>query len=368
MLNMLYGIHDLAMLDGARSRAINAENPTGEKGGGGRAASKLGTGRKGHPSIPVIQPNETVCLADIDGTGTIEHIWMTVSDKTSDKNTFVLRDLILRIYWDGQENMSVECPLGDFFCCGFGLYYPVNALPINVNPTRGFNCYFPMPFRKHARVTIENRSTEPVRDFFYQIDYSIKDSIPETAAYFHAQWRRQRITRSVEDYIILDNVNGSGRYIGTFLALTTLERYWWGEGEIKFYLDGDDRYPTICGTGTEDYFGGAWSFACQRGGETVEQTFSSPFLGYPFYSNQDERVHNEYHTSECPPMRALYRFHILDPIRFTQDIRVTIQQLGSRSDGLFERQDDLSSVAFWYQTLPSPVFPKFPSCDECRPR
>ena len=158
----------------------------------------------------------------------------------------------------------------------------------------------------------------------------------------------------------MDGVRGSGQYVGTFLALSALERYWWGEGEIKFYLDGDDKYPTICGTGTEDYFGGAWSFAALGGGKMVEQTYSTPFLGYPFYSRHDEGVHNDYHNDDCPPMRGLYRFHLPDPICFESDLKVTLQQIGSCHSGIFERQDDVATVAYWYQTEPHASFPQLP--------
>ena len=168
--------------------------------------------------------------------------------------------------------------------------------------------------------------------------------------------------------MLLDNVKGSGQYIGTYLALSTLERYWWGEGEMKFYIDGDTDYPTICGTGTEDYFGGAWSFAKQENGRTVEQTFCTPFLGYPFYSHHDTSIHNDYHNDDCPPMRGFYRWHIPDPIRFEKDLRVTLQQIGVGHGGLFERRDDVSSVAYWYQAEPHNPFPALPPAPARWPR
>ena len=192
--------------------------------------------------------------------------------------------------------------------------------------------------------------------------------MPENAGTFHAQWRRQPITDLGQDYVLLDNVKGSGQYIGTYLALSTLERYWWGEGEMKFYLDGDTDYPTICGTGTEDYFGGAWSFAKQENGRTVEQTFCTPFLGYPFYSHHDTSIHNDYHNDDCPPMRGFYRWHIPDPIRFEKDLRVTLQQIGACHGGLFERRDDVSSVAYWYQAEPHNPFPALPPAPARWPR
>ncbi len=342
----------MAMLHGGQSRAINAENPTGEKGKGGMAASVLGVSRKGAPCIPLINPGETKVLADITGCGSIRHIWITVTDKLSEKNRFVLRDLVLRMYWEEEETPSVECPLGDFFCCGFGKSYPVNSIPIVAIPRGGFNCYFAMPFRRHAKITIENQNKEAIPSFFYQIDYCLQNSLPEEMGYFHAQWRRSKITELGKDHVILDGVKGRGQYVGTFLALSTLERYWWGEGEVKFYLDGDKEYPTICGTGTEDYFGGAWSFARIENGRMEEQTYSTPYLGYPFYARKDDEIHNDYHNDDCPPMRGLYRFHLPDPVCFEEEIKVTLQQIGSCHSGIFERQDDVTTVAYWYQTEP----------------
>ena len=351
-----FGMESLPLLKKGRSRAINWENRNGEKGRGGMASSGLGPSRKGSPCIPQIAPGETVTLAEMKGPGMIQHIWITVTDRTSDRNRYVLRDLVLRMYWDGEEAPSVESPLGDFFCCGFGISYPVNSMPIVVNPTRGFNCYFPMPFGKKAKITVENQGDEAIPAFFYQIDYCLLDDLPENLGYFHAKWRRQRITEKQKDYCILDGVRGCGQYVGTYMALTTLERYWYGEGEVKFYLDGDVEYPTICGTGTEDYFGGAWSFASQVDGKTVENTFCTPFLGYPYYSHHDTFLHNDYHNDDQMPQRSFYRWHIMDPILFSEDIRVTIQQIGVSHGGLFERQDDVATVAYWYQQEPHNPF------------
>lgn len=355
------GLSTLPLINNGRSRAINAENPSGERGRAATAASDLGPSRKGSPCIRDVEPGATVTMADMEGPGVIEHIWITVTDHT-EKDCFVLRDLVLRMYWDDEEVPSVESPLGDFFCNGFARGCVVNSLPIVVNPSRGFNCFFPMPFRKRARITIENQHETCLPALFYQVDYCLYDELPDTVGYFHAQWRRQRLTREKEDYVILDRVKGRGQYVGTYLGLATLERYWWGEGEVKFYLDGDNDYPTICSTGTEDYFGGAWSFASQKDGKTVENTYCTPFMGYPYYSAHDELVHNLYHNDDCPPMRGFYRWHVLDPIRFSEEIKVTIQQIGVCFKGLFERQDDVSSVAYWYQTEPhsrfQPLMPK----------
>ena len=272
------------------------------------------------------------------------------------------------MYWDGEESPSVESPLGDFFCCGFGVSYPVNSMPIAVNPTRGFNSYFPMPFRKKAKITIENQCDETVNAFFYQVDYCLLDELPEDTGYFHASWRRARLTEKGKDYVILDGVKGRGQYVGTYMALTTLERYWYGEGEVKFYIDGDEEYPTICGTGTEDYFGGAWSFATQENGRTVENTYCTPFLGYPYYSHHDTFLHNDYHNDDQMPQRSFYRWHIMDPVLFEEDLKVTVQQIGVYHGGLFERQDDVASVAYWYQAEPHQPFGKLMERKERWPR
>lgn len=250
----------LPILSNAKTRSISAENPNGDVGGGAKAepdpnspSSLLGEGWKVRPCITMPKGSITT-LADIKGPGVIQHIWITVPE-------IAYRYCVLRFYWDGEKEPSVEVPLGDFFANGHGLRYNVNSIPIVVNPSGGFNSYWPMPFRKHARITIENQRWEDVNSFFYQITYSLIEKVPDDASYFHAQWRRSlRLDMKNPDYLILDKVAGKGHYVGTFLAWTQFTNGWWGEGEIKFYIDEDNEYPTICGTGTEDYFGGAWGF------------------------------------------------------------------------------------------------------------
>lgn len=358
----------LPLIQNAYSRTINCENRTGEPGKGGMAASHLGSSRKGSPCF-TLKAGETATLAEMAGPGAINHIWITVTDKTTEADCFVLRDVVLRMYWDDESEPSVECPLGDFFASGFGVGARINSLPIVVNPNRGFNCYFQMPFGKKAKITVESQHANDIGGFFYQIDYVLYDEpLPENTAYFHAQWRRDRYTTKQQDYVLLDGVQGRGHYIGTYLALTTLERYWWGEGEMKFYIDDDGQYPTICGTGTEDYFGGAWSFADQVNGETVEQTYCTPFMGYPYHSRTDAAVHNRYHEADMPPQRGFYRWHIPDPIHFRKNLKVTLQQIGVGHRGLFERSDDVASVAYWYQTEPHAGFPTLPDKESRWPR
>ena len=351
------------LVSNARSRSISAENPNGEKGQGGMAASNLGVGRKGRPCI-TLKAGDVTTLAQIQGPGILQHFWITVSDRvgaSGHEGQYVFRDLILRIFWDDEETPSVEAPLGDFFCNGFGMRTNVNSIPISVNPTGAFNCYFPMPFRKSAKITIENQHIEDIGGFFYTFNYSLVDTLPENTAYFHAQWRRERSTELGKDYVILDGVKGTGQYIGTYLAWAALERNWWGEGEIKFFMDGDTDWPTICGTGTEDYFGGAWCFM----GASEPESFTGPYLGYKYYK---ETTLIEKTYGHKVPMHGMYRWHLPDPIRFQDDLKVTIQQIGHDNKRLFERSDDVSSVAYWYQLEPHQAFPSMPPAPQRWPR
>lgn len=348
-------LSNLAVLDSAESRSISAENPTGEKGKGGTASSVLGKGRKGKAYLDLEAGKETA-LADIYGSGIIRHIWITVQD-CSPAGEFVLRDLVLRMYWDESDEPAVESPLGDFFCCGFSAKCVVNSLPVVVAPYGGFNCFFPMPFRKRARITIENQHGGLIHAFFYTVNYTL-ESVPENAAYFYAQWRRTKYPVIGEDYIIVDNIKGDGHYVGTYLAWTALERYWWGEGEIKMYIDGDTEYPTICGTGVEDYVGGAWGFyeKDQYGSMSrKETTYCTPFMGYPYHSTVSATV--PIYGFDAVPAHGLYRWHIMDPIRFKKDLKVTVQQIGHNGEHLFERADDIASVAYWYQIGKAQPFP-----------
>jgi len=342
-MNGLFGLNlglgSLPLLSDAETRSISAENPTGERAGGAKAdpegkgaASMLGKGWKVRPCI-TLEPGTTTTLADIEGPGIIQHIWITVRPEA-------YRECLLRFFWDDEETPSIEVPLGDFFCNGHAMRCDINSLPIAVNPSGGFNCYFPMPFRKRCRITVENQRWEAIGGFFYQITYALTD-VPDNAATLHAQWRRSLTTRECPEHVLLADVAGQGHYVGTYMAWTQLSNGWWGEGEIKFFIDGDAEHPTICGTGTEDYFCGAWGF----GG----QTYSTAFLGYPLYHKPEGQV----------PRHGLYRWHILDPIRFKQDLKVTMQALGWWPGGKFQPlTDDIASVAYWYQAEPHAAFPE----------
>ena len=348
------GLGSLSRISRAKTRSISAENPTGEKGRGGmatngtgaRCARDLGQGWKVAPSIR-IKAGETVALAHIRGAGALQHMW--ISGEVALKGPLA-RFYILRIYWDGQEQPSVECPAADFFASAWGTYAQINSLPIAVNPNRGYNSFWEMPFRTECRVTLENRHPDDMV-CYYQITYALTD-VPDDAAYFHAQFRRTNPVPYKQPYTLVDGIRGTGHYVGTVLAWGVNNCGWWGEGEIKFYLDGDGDFPTLCGTGTEDYFGGAYNWDVN--GQYVP--YSAPFMGMQAF-----RPDGLYRSQQ---RFSMYRWHIMDPIRFQQDLRVMIQALGWRDGGRYlPLQDDIASVALWYQTLPTAPFPKLPDRD-----
>ncbi|HRI89082.1 MAG TPA: DUF2961 domain-containing protein, partial [Candidatus Hydrogenedentes bacterium] len=311
------GLGNLSRLSRAKSRSISPENFTGAKGAGGMAtegtgaecARDLGQGWKVSPSVKV-DAGQTFTLCDIDGPGAIQQIWMTP--------TGTWRFSILRVYWDNEEAPSIEVPVGDFFCMGWGEYAHVNSLAVCVNPGSAFNCYWEMPFRKHCKITLENIAPDAMV-LYYQVNYTLTE-IPDDAAYLHAQFRRVNPVPFGEVFTILDGVKGHGQYVGTYLAWGVNNTGWWGEGEIKFYMDGDEKWPTICGTGTEDYFCGSYNF--DRNGQYTE--FSTAYAGLP----QVIRPDGAYKSRQ---RFGMYRWHIMDPIRFEQGLRVTIQALGWRS-------------------------------------
>ena len=344
---------NLYRLSDARSRSISAENPTGEKGGGARAstgisaeaARDLGVGWKVSPCV-AIGAGETFEVADITGPGSIQQIWMTT--------TAAVRMLTLRIYWDDSATPSVEVPLGDFFASHWETFAQVSSLAVCTNPSNGFNSYWEMPFRRRCRITVENLTGSDAM-LFYQVNYQLTE-VPEDAAYFHAQFRRSNPLPYGEVHTILDGVTGQGHYVGTSMAWGVHNDGWWGEGEVKFYLDGDEEFPTICGTGTEDYFGGAWCFHV----DGRYQAYTTPYAGMPTVITPDGSDANRSQTRF-----GLYRWHLTDPVRFAGDLRVTVQALGWRPDKRYlPLTDDISSVAYWYQTLPGAPFPAYPHPDQ----
>jgi hypothetical protein len=345
-------LSNLARTSDAQSRSICPENPTGEKGNAAKAihgngegaARELGQGWKISPCFTV-KAHSTLTMADIDGSGQIQQIWMTPAplDKT--------RFFIIRMYWDGETDPSVECPLADFFCTAWGQFKQINSLPVCVNPGSAFNCYWPMPFRKHAKITLENLDDSDMT-IFYQINYTVT-KVPADAAYFHAQFRRENPVKTKGLYTILDGVKGKGQYVGTYIAYGVHNTGWWGEGEAKFYIDGDTDFPTIASTGTEYFFCGSYDF--DTNGQYTD--FSSPYSGFSVI-RPDGHYQSETRFN-------LYRWHIRDPVRFNSDLKVTIQDLGWQSGGRYlKQQGDMSSVAFWYQTEPHQKFPPLPTRDE----
>lgn len=344
---------NLSRLSNAETRSISPENVTGEKGKGAMSldglakdcARDLGQGWKISPYI-FIQPGETVTLAEIDGPGAIQQIWMTMRG--------VWRQNIVRFYWEDRGEPSIEVPVGDFFASGWGTFSQVSSIPVCVNPGSAFNCYWEMPFRRKCKITMTNISDERTT-LFYQINYTLTE-IPEDCAYFHASFRRVNPLPYGEVYTILDNVKGQGHYVGTYMAWGTNNNGWWGEGEIKFYIDGDSSFPTICGTGTEDYFCGSYDF---ENPETHDEyvRFTTPYSGLNQVIVPDKLYLSQFRF-------GMYRWHIMDPIRFKRDLKVTIQALGWRNGKRYlPLQDDIASVAYWYQTLPSEKLPPLPDRD-----
>jgi hypothetical protein len=346
------GMADLHRLSGAKTRSISPENFTGAKGQGGRAttgtgaeaARDLGPGWKISPSLKVAA-KETFTLAEIAGPGAIQHIWLTPTGHW--------RFSILRVYWDGETSPSIETPVGDFFASGWGRYGQVSSLAVAVNPGSAFNSYWVMPFRTSCRITLENIADDAMT-VYYQVTYALTD-VPDDAAYLHAQFRRVKALPYKQDYTIADGIKGEGHYVGTHMAIGVNNNGWWGEGEIKFFMDGDGEYPTICGTGTEDYFCGSYNFENQQAKRYQE--FTTPYSGLSLVTKPDGLYDSQLRFS-------LYRWHVTDPIRFERDLRVTIQSLGWQSKGRYlPQQNDLASVAYWYQAEPHASFPALPAKD-----
>lgn len=337
---MLADLSDISVARHGRARSVSAENRDGAVGQGGRAeagtgfqaARELGIGWKISPSIEIPAGAE-VDLARIAGPGALKHMWLTTTGSW--------REMVLRIFWDQSELPAVEVPLGDFFCNGWDHFSPVSSLPVVVAPYKALNCYWEMPFRKEARISLENLGRGPAV-VYYQVDYTERE-VGADGGYFHAYWRRENPLVEAGIYELLSEVPGPGLYCGTYLAVGVNSPGWWGEGEVKFFLDEDEDFPTICGTGTEDYFGGAWDFDVAGAGYT---TFTAPFVGL----NQVIMPDGLYNSQQ---RFGMYRWHVTDPVTFQRKLRVTIQDLGWHRDGRYlKRRDDVASTAFWYQSAP----------------
>jgi len=343
---------------GVETRWASPENPTGAKGQAGRA----GGGRKGAPTIAV-RAGQSAVLAEARGTsGTVRRIWMTFWDRSPQ----MLRSLRLDIYWDGAATPAVSAPLGDFFGVGLGRTATFESALFSNPEGRSFNAVVPMPFRTGMRIVLTNESGTDVPELFYDVDYTLGDRHPAGTPYFHAHWRRESPTRLERDYEILPRVAGRGRFLGTNVGVRVNQQEyfntWWGEGEVKIFLDGDTTLPTIAGTGTEDYVGTAWG----------QGRYANLYQGSPI-------------ADDGAGLFAFYRYHIPDPVYFQRDVRVTMQQIGYladhsrggiartgrrliragegdvpmdlRADGKFERSDDWSSVAYFYLDRPENGLP-----------
>ena len=288
-----------------------------------------------------IQTGETREIANIQGAGAIVHLWFTVASK----DTNHLKNLVLRMYWDRENTPSVETPLGDFFGLGHAQYYQYSSAPIQIGVDKGLNCFWRMPYRMGARITVSNDGPLPVSAFYYYIDYQVHDGPARDAGYFHAQYRQAYPCPKGSNYIFLDAI-GSGHYVGCNLSVHNRAAGWWGEGDDMIYIDGAEK-PTLHGTGSEDYFCGGWCY-----GESSANPFSTPYFGNP--------LNHGSHTQNA--LWNVYRYHILDPVPFTKSIRVTIEHGHANN-----RSDDFSSVAYWYQVEPHTPFPQLPKSQERLP-
>jgi len=316
---------------GLVSRSICFENPTGAPGQGGKAASNLGAGRKGAPSI-TLNAGKDVELCDIEGPGMIRHIWMTTSN-----NPLNLRSLVIRAWWDGQKHPSIECPIGDFMGFAHGRVLPYFSAVHSLGKNAGMNIWLPMPFAKRARITLTNEGKENV-PLFYQVDYTVKDAHPSDVGRLHVLFQRENPTTERQDFELLPQRTGKGRYVGALIGIRNLHTgQWWGEGEIKVYLDGDKKFATLVGTGSEDYVGLSYG---------MQQT---PYLYNGCNLNENNFV-------------SMYRWHLPDPIYWQKEARITIQQIAWKN-GLAETQDDWSTATFWYEPVPSAALPAMPGVE-----
>jgi Protein of unknown function (DUF2961) len=308
-----------------------------------RASSTDPNWRNGNADSRPIAPGETLTLAELKGPGRIVHFWNTIADK----EPYYSRLLSLRIYWDGETNPSVQCPIGDFFGVGNGIDQPFDSLPVRVTSNgRGRNCYWPMPFRKSARITVTNDGKQRCNSFYYQIDWQKLPSLPRKTAYFHAMYRQEYPCVMGRNYLIAD-IQGRGQYVGTVLSVCLVSPRWFGEGNDYFYIDGEPE-PSLRGTGTEDYFCDGWGFHQGDG----------PFYGAPYWEGDT--------GDDVGNVGSVYRWHIPDPVTFKKSLRVEIQHKGAQDfpdgtrTGFTERDDMFSSVAFWYQIEPHKPLPELP--------
>ncbi len=360
------------------SRAVSQENPTGGRGLGGKGRGN-GGGRKGAPALRYLQPGSVHELCNIEGPGQVRHLWFA---RPSDRPEF-LRSYVIRIYWDDSPHPSVEAPLGDFFGVAHGRTAHFMTPWVGMPEGRGFHCYFPMPFSRRCRITFENATPEVLGTLFYQVDYTLGDEVTGEMGRFHAHFRRQNPCPVSRDYVLLDTQGSPGVFVGALVGVNVRGPNWWGEGEMKFYLDGDTDWPTICGTGAEDYLCSGWGM----------WRHEAIYTGVNYITRDPATTWEQF--------VSFYRFHVLDPIYFQSALRVELQQLGApgadflgeqgvkkegdthdtaalreayakhgwvgphvhpgNSDWLFDRSDDYCSVAYWYQNVSGTPLPPLPS-------
>jgi len=358
---------DLYRMPAARieTRWASPENPAGEKGAG----AKDNGGRKGRPFIAIPAGAEAVLAEARNSSGTVRRIWLSFGER-SPRN---LRGLRLQMYWDGAPRPAVDAPLGDFFGHMMGRMAPFQSAFFSSPEGRSFVCHVPMPFRRGMRIVVRNETGRDLPNLYYDVDYTLGDPHPEDVLYFHAHFRRENPTALKKDYEFLPLVRGRGRFLGVFFGVAADQKKysftWWGEGEVKIYVDGDREYPTMAGTGTEDYIGTAWG------------------------QGRFDHLYQGCHLADTEKMQfAFYRLHVPDPVYFYQEIRATIQQIGYLNprwmglvhrlgtklyragpgleergpleEGLFERQDDWSSVAFFYLNAPESNLPPLMPAEE----
>jgi hypothetical protein len=303
----------------------------------------------GNEDYRELAPGGMWTLLDADGPGEVTHVWMTIASR----EMFHLKKLVLRMYWDGESTPSVEAPVGDFFGLGLGDYFLYQSAPLAVGADKALNSFFPMPFQKHARITMTNEGKDKVDAYYFNMDYRVYSHplAPDTL-YFHAQYRQCAPCTAIqgngknltgEDNYLWVEAQGRGHFAGVTMSVLENADHWWGEGDDMFFVD-DEKLPSIDGTGTEDYFLGAWDF----GGKP----FAYPLFGAPQVG--PERAGSRW---------SVYRFHLDSPITFTKSLRATIEH-GHAND----RADNYYSVAYWYQTEPHAAFPTLPPVEDRLPR
>jgi hypothetical protein len=307
-----------------------------------RSASTDPRGRNGDARH--MNPGETLTVADIKGAGQISHIWFTIAAASKEH----LREMVLRMTWDDAPRPAVECPIGDFFCQGHGQYVEFTSLPVCMNPGRSLNCFWPMPFKKHAVITVTNEGSQPVYALYYNIDYRLERRAPRNLRYFHTQYRTYFPAPVGKDLTICDT-KGAGHYVGTFVAVMANSDGWWGEGNDYWFIDGAEK-PTIGGTGTEDYFNGSWDWG---------KAFSTPYHGVPLYDNAEKG------GEKRGILNTAYRWHIEDPVPFTRSLLLTLEH--GRAGWDRDRKpftNHYVTVSYYYLDNPNGDGPEIPAAKD----